>query len=112
MPWPEVSETLRSFAWGMARAALDRSDGIGGFGAQATFSVGDGPFEISLVTRCGRRRLVIFSAIQRLRDRAERELGEAFDIKEFRREILIDGALPLDVLEAKVERWIAHEGQS
>lgn len=46
-------------------------------------------------------------AIQRMRDKAERVQGDAFDIKAFHRQILIDGALPLDVLEAKVDRWLA-----
>lgn len=47
--------------------------------------------------------------IAELRKRAERELGERFDIKEFHREILTDGALPLDVLELKVEQWISEK---
>jgi uncharacterized protein (DUF885 family) len=44
--------------------------------------------------------------ITELRLRAERELGPRFDIRAFHRAILEDGALPLDVLEAKMERWI------
>lgn len=51
-------------------------------------------------------------AIQRMRDKAERELGDAFDVKDFHRQILIDGALPLDVLEAKIDRWIASKKTS
>jgi uncharacterized protein (DUF885 family) len=47
--------------------------------------------------------------ITELRRRAERELGPRFDIKAFHREILQDGALPLDVLEAKIDRWIARQ---
>ncbi len=46
-------------------------------------------------------------AIQALRRRAETELGPRFDVRDFHREVLGDGAVPLDVLEAKVERWIA-----
>jgi uncharacterized protein (DUF885 family) len=45
--------------------------------------------------------------IQELRDRAERELGAGFDIREFHAEVLRDGSVPLDVLEAKIDRWIA-----
>lgn len=46
--------------------------------------------------------------ITELRRRAERELGSRFDIKAFHRAVLEDGAVPLDVLEAKIERWIAE----
>jgi uncharacterized protein (DUF885 family) len=47
--------------------------------------------------------------ISELRARAERELGERFDLRRFHTAVLADGALPLDVLEAKIERWIAAE---
>jgi uncharacterized protein (DUF885 family) len=46
--------------------------------------------------------------ITELRRRAERELGSRFDIKAFHRAVLEDGAVPLDVLEAKIDRWIAE----
>ncbi len=42
-----------------------------------------------------------------LRAKAEEELGEAFDIKAFHDEVLLTGAAPLGVLEAKIDRWIA-----
>ena len=45
--------------------------------------------------------------ITELRRRAEAALGPRFDIKAFHRAVLEDGALPLDVLEAKIDRWIA-----
>ncbi len=44
--------------------------------------------------------------IRELRDRAELALGEKFDVKAFHRLVLIDGALPLSLLEMKVNRWI------
>jgi uncharacterized protein (DUF885 family) len=47
--------------------------------------------------------------ISELRGRAERELGPRFDIRRFHDAILVDGALPLDVLETKIDRWIAAE---
>ncbi len=47
--------------------------------------------------------------IQELRDRAERELGPKFDIREFHTQVLMTGALPLAVLEAKIDRWIAEK---
>ncbi|MBW3549304.1 MAG: DUF885 family protein [Proteobacteria bacterium] len=44
--------------------------------------------------------------IQELRERAERELGADFDIREFHAEVLKDGSVPLEILEGKIERWI------
>lgn len=45
-------------------------------------------------------------AIRDLRTEAEKALGDRFDPKAFHRQILVDGALPLDVLRAKVRGWI------
>jgi uncharacterized protein (DUF885 family) len=45
--------------------------------------------------------------ISRLRAKAEKALGPKFDIKGFHREVLMTGALPMAVLEAKIDRWIA-----
>jgi uncharacterized protein (DUF885 family) len=47
--------------------------------------------------------------ITELRRRAEAALGPRFDIKAFHRAILESGALPLDVLDAKIDRWIARQ---
>ncbi len=45
--------------------------------------------------------------IQRLRAKAEAELGPKFDIREFHAQVLNTGALPLQILEQKIDRWIA-----
>ncbi|NKJ21523.1 DUF885 domain-containing protein [Dyella sp. SG609] len=45
--------------------------------------------------------------ILELRERARKELGERFDIRAFHDQILGGGALPLDVLEARTDAWIA-----
>jgi len=44
--------------------------------------------------------------IRELREFSEKELGDDFDIKQFHTQILIDGALPMPILEAKIKRWI------
>lgn len=45
--------------------------------------------------------------ILELRARAERELGPRFDLKDFHAQVLMTGALPLTVLERKIDEWIA-----
>ncbi|GMN13855.1 DUF885 domain-containing protein [Altererythrobacter sp. MTPC7] len=47
--------------------------------------------------------------IQELRAEAEEALGDDFDIKEFHAQVLGTGALPLPVLEAKIDRWVASQ---
>ncbi|MDH3646559.1 MAG: DUF885 domain-containing protein [Gammaproteobacteria bacterium] len=47
--------------------------------------------------------------ISELRARAAEKLGAAFDVREFHTQVLQDGALPLGVLEAKIDRWIAGQ---
>jgi uncharacterized protein (DUF885 family) len=46
--------------------------------------------------------------ISAIRSKAERVLGTQFDIRAFHDEILKDGAVPLDLLEAKMDDWIAR----
>ncbi len=45
--------------------------------------------------------------IQKLRRKAEAELGDKFDIREFHGQVLMTGSLPLAILEQKIDRWIA-----
>ncbi len=47
--------------------------------------------------------------IRELRTRAAKELGPRFDVRKFHTLVLSNGALPLDVLEANVNRWIASQ---
>jgi uncharacterized protein (DUF885 family) len=44
-----------------------------------------------------------------LRNKAQDVLGDQFDVKKFHTQILIDGALPMSILEAKIDRWIAQQ---
>jgi uncharacterized protein (DUF885 family) len=50
--------------------------------------------------------------IQRLRRKAEAELGSKFDIREFHAQVLMTGSLPLAILEQKIDRWIAAKKAS
>ena len=45
--------------------------------------------------------------LRELRARAEAALGERFDLRAFHDELLAEGALPLPVLERRIEAWIA-----
>lgn len=47
--------------------------------------------------------------IRELRDRAEKELGASFDVRSFHDELLAGGAMPMKVLEKRIERYIAAE---
>jgi uncharacterized protein (DUF885 family) len=46
--------------------------------------------------------------IRELRARAETALGARFDIREFHTKVLESGAMPLKLLEQKIDRWIAE----
>jgi uncharacterized protein (DUF885 family) len=47
-----------------------------------------------------------FLKIQGLRTRAQQLQGAEFDVRAFHSEIIKDGAMPLDVLETKMNSWL------
>jgi uncharacterized protein (DUF885 family) len=49
--------------------------------------------------------------ISELRARAEKALGERFDIREFHEQVLMSGPLPLAILERKIDDWIGSKRQ-
>jgi uncharacterized protein (DUF885 family) len=49
--------------------------------------------------------------ILELRDRAKKALGDKFDIRAFHDQVIDSGALPLDVLEHRIDTWIASQKQ-
>ncbi|MCO4320602.1 DUF885 domain-containing protein [Aliidiomarina quisquiliarum] len=44
--------------------------------------------------------------ITELRQRAEQQLGDNFDVRDFHREVLRHGSLPLSILEREIDRWL------
>ncbi|MGA8102972.1 MAG: DUF885 domain-containing protein [Candidatus Acidiferrales bacterium] len=47
--------------------------------------------------------------LRELRERAQKELGPKFDIRTFHDEMIGSGALPLDLLDAHADKWIAQQ---
>lgn len=47
--------------------------------------------------------------LRQIRERAEAILGDRFDIRAFHDALLVDGALPLDLLDQRMDRWIAEQ---
>ena len=47
--------------------------------------------------------------ILELRERAKVALGSKFDIKAFHDQVLDSGALPMDVLEQRIDAWITAQ---
>jgi len=50
--------------------------------------------------------------ILELRERAQKQLGARFDIRAFHDEVLSAGSLPMNLLEERVDRWIARQSRS
>jgi len=49
--------------------------------------------------------------ILELRERAQKALGTSFDLRAFNDEVIGAGALPMDMLEARIDGWIAAQGK-
>lgn len=57
----------------------------------------------ALAYKIGQRKIL------ELRERAKKELGPRFDIRAFHDQVLGAGALPLDILEARIDGWVRAE---
>jgi uncharacterized protein (DUF885 family) len=47
--------------------------------------------------------------ILELRSKAKQALGDRFDLKGFHDQVIDSGALPLDLLEQRIDSWIAQQ---
>jgi uncharacterized protein (DUF885 family) len=57
----------------------------------------------ALAYKMGQRKIL------ELRAKAQQQLGDKFDIRAFHDEVIDAGALPLDLLEARIDAWIAAQ---
>ena len=55
------------------------------------------------------RRRLLPSIIPQQYAKAKAALGDKFDVRRFHNAVLDDGALPLTVLEARIDEWIVRE---
>jgi len=48
--------------------------------------------------------------IQELREKAKKQLGQKFDLRQFHEVVLTNGPVPLDILESLVDAWVKSKG--
>ena len=88
-----------------------RDEAIDYFLQNSPLSVGDATVEVErYIARPGQALSykIGMLKIQELRAKAEAELGESFDIREFHDAVLRNGAVPLPILERVVNQYIAR----
>ena len=99
-----VDTGIHAFGW-------SRQEAIDFFRANSAKSDGEIAVEIDrYIARPGQALAYKIGQLKflELRERARRELGPTFDLRAFHDAVLADGALPLDVLEARIDEWIAQ----
>ena len=98
---------------GLHDQAWTREQAIGYMLANSAMSEGDVVAEVErYIVNPGQALAYKVGAltIRRLRERAERALGSRFDVRAFHRQVLGTGGIPMQVLEAKIEAWVAAGG--
>ena len=75
-------------------------------GEHGSDEVPDAQIDIAAIVRDAQHFLRECEAVPRLREKARTELGNKFDIRAFHDEVLGAGALPMDVFERRINKWI------
>lgn len=108
-------------AWRSARLVIDtgihwmgwsRERAIQFLVAHTTLSQGEASEEVERYIAIPGQALAYKIGEQKflsLRARAKQALGDKFDLKRFHDAVLKDGAMPLPILDAKMQRWIEQE---
>jgi uncharacterized protein (DUF885 family) len=99
-----VDTGIHAFGW-------SRQDAIDFFRANSAKSQGEIAVEVDRYIARPGQALAYTIGLRKfleLRELARRELGPTFDLRAFHDAVLADGALPLDVLEARTDQWIAR----
>jgi uncharacterized protein (DUF885 family) len=108
-------------AWRAARLVVDTGIHAKGWSRQkaveylrANTALGEADIEAEVdryIARPGQALSYEVGALKllELRRRAQQALGARFDVREFHEQVITSGSLPLDVLEHKLDRWIASK---
>ena len=94
---------------GIHAQGMSRQDAIDYFAANSAKTQNDIVVEVDRYITTPGQALAYKTGelkIKELRAYAEQQLGDRFDIREFHDEILGQGALPLDVLDARIRAWV------
>jgi uncharacterized protein (DUF885 family) len=97
---------------GIHAQGMSRQDAIDYFAANSAKTQNDIVVEVDRYITTPGQALAYKTGelkIKELRAYAEQQLGDRFDIREFHDAILGQGALPLDVLDARIHAWVSEK---
>lgn len=103
-----IDTGLHAFGWTREQAILYMMDNAG---LQRGFATAEIDRYVSMPGQATGYKIGQLKILE-LRDRARAALGDRFDIRAFHNAILDDGALPLTVLETRIDRWIELQRQA
>jgi uncharacterized protein (DUF885 family) len=97
---------------GIHAQGMSRQDAIDYFAANSAKTQNDIVVEVDRYITTPGQALAYKTGelkIKELRAYAEQQLGDKFDIREFHDQVLGQGALPLDVLDARIRAWVSEK---
>jgi len=97
---------------GIHAQGMSRQDAIDYFAANSAKTQNDIVVEVDRYITTPGQALAYKTGelkIKELRAYAEQQLGDKFDIREFHDQVLGQGALPLDMLDARIRAWVSEK---